>query len=477
MAGVAVASAGALALTPVAVTPDLPEVQVNRADAYGLSAFQNPFEVWGDTAENTFGTLFTTIPGRVSLLEAVSVANTKLATALSRPDVQAQFAAVLGNVTDPDRITTTLAALPGYAQRFSAAGAGALETFQVALAGLPGVLEQAAAALADGDIVEAFGEINEWFLADILSGGRAEYLDALRVPGDFFDSLGIEPLARILGTSWMATPLPNGQLDGPGLLSRGVIGNFGRALLAPQVTAIFQTLEIVDDAMTALNEGDFETAASSLINAPAKITNAFLNGFKPKFVEDGSIPSGPGQNFPGLFSKDSTFDFFLRQVPEKVAEALTVGRPLTETDAEVTSESFTRLASDAPNVSPSNRKLVAVATDTEAPAKDPSLPPADPGVEAPDTDDLVVDEGDATDPKPVSTKDRLKQIREQSAEQRAERAEKARAAVDRVRSNIRKGLGISEKSKDSDSDGDGAGQASGGSDNSDKSTDTGGSEE
>lgn len=100
----------------------------------------------------------------------------------------------------------------------------------------------------------------------------------------------------------MATPNNAGQLDGPGLLSRTVVGNLGRALLAPAVTALFQTLEIVDDAAKALQANDYETAISSLINAPAKITNAFFNGFRPKFLDDGSVPPGPGQNFPGFFS-------------------------------------------------------------------------------------------------------------------------------------------------------------------------------
>ncbi|OBF16261.1 hypothetical protein A5727_14320 [Mycobacterium sp. ACS4331] len=446
-------TAAAVAVSPALVTPTLPDVRVSSThQAVDLSAFQNPLEVWHQTFANTFQTIAVTTPDQKSLLESISLASTKLTTALANPAVQAQFGAVLGNVTNPQRLLGALSGLPGYLDRLAAATQGSGESLQKALGELPLVLQQAATELFQGNIIGAFGEVNEWFLADILSGGRAEYLDALRIPGDFFDALGIEPLARILGTSWMATPNSSGQLDGPGLLSRTVVGNFGRALLAPAVTAIFQTLEIVDDTVKAIQARDFVTAVSSLINAPAKITNAFFNGFRPKFLDDGSIPPGPGQNFPGFFSPTGTVDFFFRQVPEAIATALTFPRPTPAPSS--TTEAGPTVASS----SPADPAVGSRALNISLPGSEPQSPAATASGE--DSSQSPVDESPKTPtagelepeaPAPtLSLKERISQVRADAAEQRQERAERARAAVEKLGSNIRKGLGI-DRSKDTDS--------------------------
>ncbi len=447
--GVAMTTAAAVAVTPALVTPTLPEVHVassSSMEAVNLSAFDNPLTVWQQTFANTFQTIATTTPTQKSLVESISLAGNKLTAALSNPAVQTQFGAVLGNVTNPARLLGVLANIPGYLDRIGAAGNGSGEALQAALAELPTVLQQAAAALAQGNIIGAFGEVNEWFLADILSGGRAEFLDALRVPGDFFDALGIEPLARILGTSWMATPGGNGQIDGPGLLSRTVVGNFGRALLAPAVTALFQTLEIVDDTAKALQANDYETAISSLINAPAKITNAFFNGFRPKFLDDGSIPTGPGQNFPGFFSPTGTVDFFLRQIPEAIATALTYPRPTPAPSAITSTDAGARLVSNSASDPAVDRKVLNISLPgaPEAPTGGVDAPEAPTG----ETPKTPTGELDPETPAPaLSIKERISQVRADAAEQRQERAEKARAAVEKLGSNIRKGLGI-DRTKD-----------------------------
>ncbi|BBZ31639.1 hypothetical protein [Mycolicibacterium confluentis] len=466
-AGVAMTTAAAVAVTPALVTPTLPEVHVaspSSMEAVNLSAFDNPLTVWQQTFANTFQTIATTTPTQTSLVESISLAGNKLTAALSNPAVQAQFGAVLGNVTNPARVLGALANIPGYLDRIGAAGNGSGEALQAALAELPTVLQQAAAALAQGNIIGAFGEVNEWFLADVLSGGRAEFLDALRVPGDFFDALGIEPLARILGTSWMATPNNAGQLDGPGLLSRTVVGNLGRALLAPAVTALFQTLEIVDDAAKALQANDYETAISSLINAPAKITNAFFNGFRPKFLDDGSVPPGPGQNFPGFFSPTGTVDFFFRQIPEAIATALTFPRPAPAPNAITSTDAGAKLVSNSATDPAVDRKVLNISLPgaPDAPSGGVDAPEA-PAGETPKT---PTGELDPEKPAPtLSVKERITQVRADAAEQRQERAEKARAAVEKLGSNIRKGLGI-DRSKNAGATPTGAageGQGSGGS--------------
>jgi hypothetical protein len=318
VAGVAVVSAGALAITPVSVAPSIDE---SRKAAVELSAFTNPLTTLQTTFTNTFNNLAT-------LNTNATTSATAVATALSNPAVQAQFANILTAATDPARLLGTLAALPEYAERLAAAQSGSTAQFQEALSLLPGVLAISAGFLAEGKFLESFAEVNLWFLTAGLSDLRGSALDALRVPGDILDSLGLEPLARILGTSWMDQGT-NGPGFGRGLLSRAIVGNFGRAVLGPPVTAIFQTVEIMDDIRGALQTGDLETAISALVNAPIKIVNAFVNGYVPDFVTDPNspIPPGPGQSFPGLIGPTGTFDFIFRQIPAEIAAALQVPRP------------------------------------------------------------------------------------------------------------------------------------------------------
>lgn len=349
VAGVAMASAGVIAVNPVIATPAMPDV---RAAAVELSAFANPITEWQKTFTNTFTALG-------ALGTGVSASTAALTQALSNPAVQAQFAGVFTGL-NPQRIQNTLAALPGYGGRLGAAAAGFAGQFQEALAALPGVLQMSAGLLAQGKFLESFAEVNLWFLTAGLSDFRGAMLDAFRVPGDFLDSIGLEPLARILGTSWMVTSAPGAQIAGPGLLSRAVIGNLARALLGPPVTAMFQTMEIFDAFGAAVQAGDIQTALSELINAPAKIVNAFVNGYIPAFVgdPDGPFPPGPGQTFPGLLSPTGTFDFFFRQVPEEIAKALQFPRPTPPAPAVVTtSAADVTLVSASPSDIPSSSTL------------------------------------------------------------------------------------------------------------------------
>lgn len=489
VAGVAVASASVLAITPTLATPTMPEVRVAPVD---LSAFQNPLEVWGDVFTGPAGLLYQL----EQLNSGVTSASGKLTAALGDPAVQAQFTDVFANLTDPQRIQSTLAALPGFGDRLSTAGDGLAVQLQEALTALPGVLELSAGLLAQGKFLEAFGEVNLWFLTAGLSDFRGSLLDAFRVPGDFLDSVGLEPLARILGTTWMdqyydpdviAGKLAPGEGRtgyGPGLLSRGVIGNFGRALLAPQVTAIFQTVEIMDRVGTALQASEFETAASELINAPAKITNAFLNGYVPAFVgdPDGPFPPGPGQSFPGVFSETGPVDFFFRQVPEQIATSLRLERPaapapvtgldsdavatlVSATDANVKHDAVTVTLETGPSEHVTTHVPAPHATLADSPRASAEVSSPDVQHQAGEADSAVgvagaegtADEAGtpASAPKPRTGKERTALTRERIAEHRQVPASTARTTVDRVRSNVRKSLGVSDRSENTASNSDG----------------------
>lgn len=320
-AGVAMATASVIAVNPATATAATTAAPDARTAAVELSAFANPITEW----QKTFGNAFTSLG---ALGTGVANASNDVAHALGNPAVQAQFAGIFTGM-NPQRIQNTLGALPGFADRLGTAGAGFATQLGEALTALPGVLQLSAGFLAQGRFLEAFSEFNLWFLTAGLSDFRGSMLDAFRVPGDLLDAMGLEPLARILGTSWMVTSAPGAQIAGPGLLSRAVIGNLARALLGPPVTAMFQTVEILDALGAAVQAGDIETAVSELVNAPARIANAFFNGYIPAFIgdPDGPFPPGPGQTFPGLFSTTGTFDFFFRQVPEEIAKALQFPRP------------------------------------------------------------------------------------------------------------------------------------------------------
>lgn len=379
VAGVAMASAGVIAVNPVIATPAMPDV---RAAAVELSAFANPITEWQKTFTNTFAALG-------ALGTGVSASTAALTQALSNPAVQAQFAGMFTGL-NPQRIQNALTALPGFGGRLGSAATGFAGQFQEALAALPGVLQISAGLLAQGKFLESFAEVNYWFLTAGLSDFRGQMLDAFRVPGDFLDSIGLEPLARILGTSWMVTSAPGAQIAGPGLLSRAVIGNLARALLGPPVTAMFQTMEIFDAFGAAVQAGDIQTALSELINAPAKIVNAFVNGYIPAFVgdPDGPFPPGPGQTFPGLLSPTGTFDFFFRQVPEEIAKALQFPRPAPPAPAVVTtSVADVTLVSASPSDIPSSSTLPLT---LETPAAVETAPAAVEGTAPEGSTDTVV---------------------------------------------------------------------------------------
>lgn len=441
-AGAAMATAGVLAVNPVMNTPVLSERHTPNVE---LSAFENPFAVWQKTVTNTFATLNT-------LGTDISTEVTALPGALN-PTELLDF--VHANLTNPLLLPTALADFPSkYGDRLSAGAGAGFTAIQDALAELPAVLELSAGFLAEGKFLEAFAETNYWFLTAVLSDGRAGLLDVLRIPGDFAEDIGAGTLARILGTSWMDAGTA-GPGYGPGLLSRGVIGNLGRALLAPQVTAIIQTMEILDATRQALQDNDFQTAASEVINAPAKIANAFLNGYVPKFVQDGTIPPGPGQSFPGLFSKTGTFDFFFAQVPREITKTLNLQRP--ESTATLAAKPLDDISlgnnvvalplrgTDGPlPVKVADRAASTDSTDLNT-ANTVSPAPADGTADTTATTPSGA-ESSVNPSEPVAQNLAAKAAQRQNPTSSV-RAEKARSAAERVRSTIRNGLGVTSGAK------------------------------
>ena len=402
-AGVAMVSAGALALAPVVVTPTLPEVRVaSSTAAVDLSAFENPLAVWGTTAQNLVGEVLTgryqwvlegaTGPNpewvktwQPALLRTIASTGGDLVSTLGRSDVQAGLVGMVGNLADPRNLLGTLSSVPEYAGRLAAAAGDGAVAMQNALTALvshrveggvrkPSVLQTAVQFLAAGDVFKAYSEINYWFLVDVLSAGRQTQLDLLKVPGDILADLGLHPLSRILG---------NSETGNDGLLGCAVIGNFGRALLGPPITAIFQTVEIIDAVSTAIKSGQIDTALSHLINAPAKIANAFLNGYVPGPLLDFSLGAGRGQAFPGIFSPTGPFDFLFNQIPAEIIRGTHAAAGLCATVQTGTNSRTFTLASNETESDPAASDEVADGDASEVPEapEAPAAPEAAEGVE------------------------------------------------------------------------------------------------
>ncbi|RUP27983.1 MAG: hypothetical protein EKK51_25035 [Mycolicibacterium sp.] len=284
-----------LAVTPVTVTHDnLPL----RATSVALSVATNPLVVWQTAVTNTVASL-----GRLG--GDFSTSSTKLTQALGEPAMHAELAKfVTGSLANPTGILNEVLNFPTkYGDRINAASAANSQVMQAALASLPGVLQRSAGFLALGQFLEAYSEINVWLLVDLLSAERQEMLDVVKIPGDFLRSIGAEPLARVAHA----------------VVTRQMLGDLSRAFIGPQITAIIQTAEILDRVSAALKSGDTQTAAFELVSAPAKVLNAFVNGYVPDFTTD---PKFPPQTFPGLLSPNGTLGVFLVKLPTAIATAL-----------------------------------------------------------------------------------------------------------------------------------------------------------
>ncbi|MGV0791700.1 hypothetical protein [Mycolicibacterium sp. XJ1819] len=347
VAGVAMASAGALAVNPVAPTPAMPEV---RAAAVELSALANPLTAWQHALNNTLTSL-------TALSGDISGAQTGLGLALTNPALYNELLEfVTQNATNPLALPTALLNFPStYGGTITAALTDLLTAQERGLTTLPTALAESLGWLSKAEFVEAFGVLNVWFLVNVLGESRQTLLDAFAIPGDFFESIGAEPIARVFDA----------------LLTRGTAGNLGRALLTAQVTSTIQFMEVLDLTRAAIQAGELDTAVSELMDLPAKYVNAFLNGYVPGFPID--YPSSPNQQFPGIFHELGFVNFFLVQIPNAIAGALA---------PPVTADTFTTTEETAPGPLeiPTGENAIAVKFQKTSTDNEKSFVPDDSGI-------------------------------------------------------------------------------------------------
>jgi len=298
VAGVAMASAGVIAINPVA--PTLPDLQER---AVQLSAFANPLTVLQETITKSFtnlNTLGTNIPA----------ASTALTGALTNPAVLAQLVnLVTANATNPTAALTQLLNFQGtYGDQIATALQSSQTILQTNLANFPTIVQNTLGYLQTGQFVEAFSEVNIYFLVQLLERPGAPLFPLFRIPGDVAETLpGGQILANVLDA----------------VLTRGIATGLTRALLVAPITSALFVAETLDHVQASLDAGDTETAISELVNAPLGLVNAFLNGYVPDF---------PSRSpFAGLLSPNGFFDYFLVDVPNAIATALNASTTTTAT--------------------------------------------------------------------------------------------------------------------------------------------------
>ena len=371
VAGLAVASASVIAVNPV--TPSLPAVPQPEV---ALAAFTNPLTVLQETLTKSLTNLNTLGTG-------VPAASTALTGALTNPAVLAQLAnLVTANATNPTAALTQLLNFQAtYGDKIATALQSSQTILQTNLANLPTIAQNTLNYLATGQFVEAFSEVNIYFLVQLLERPGVPLFPLFTIPGD------------------VAAALPGGQILAnvlDAVLTRGIATGLTRALFVAPITAALFVAETLDHVQASIKAGDTEAALSELVSAPLGLVDAFLNGYVPDF---------PSRSpFAGLLSPNGFFDYFLVDVPNAIATALNTP---TATTATTTAASITTASTALAPTSPTDiglggdtvlLKLDAPVATAAAPATKTEAVSSDAPVEAVASDTETEDSGDDTVP-------------------------------------------------------------------------------
>lgn len=379
LAGVAIAGASVIAINPVA--PTLPAVQDRAVE---LAAWIDPIGVVGETVTNTVenvgtrGNEFFT-DGLPAAWEIIS--NSSLYTEIAE--------AVFNPFPGLEQFFTNL---PTYAATIGAgleeANAGLTDHF----AQLPVALEEAWDFVLQGQFTQAFAKVASWGIFG-LGYSAWPLAPAFEIPGQIARDFGAPTVATVLDALFVGDTTTTG---------------YAYSLLGPPLTAIYQLTDIMNVISGSLYEGDWVTAVSEVINAPAKVLNAFLNGYQASI-------SPEWETFPGIFSEGGPIDAFFVQLPKTIAAALAAA---SEEDSETestetteTTESTETTNDELPQVSSTelaaDGELVAVNVSAESPeegAEEAETVPA--GDEVPVTaEDEVTEEESEEDATPAGEVD------------------------------------------------------------------------
>lgn len=303
LASVAMTGASVIAAAPVA--SNLPALEIAQQRAVELAAFENPFAVLYGTVSNTFKNL----SARGSEINATLMPN--LSAILGNAELQRELSVILFRPETvaqqlQDRLAEHQETLRlGYEQ--SQAGWAAHNEL------LPGVMERAQAELLAGHFTEAFAHINDWFIFGLGAAGWPLY-PSFAVPGQVARDVGGPAIGAILDAL---------------LVGDTTLAGYPHAILVPFVSAIFRFTDSLDEIHVATQAGDVVTAVSHMVNLPAKVLNAFLNGYRPSIADEWAF-------FPGILTAGGPIDSFLVQYPTLIAKALGLIPKTTQTVEEPT---------------------------------------------------------------------------------------------------------------------------------------------
>lgn len=411
-AGVALAGAGVIAVSPVMPTPtdiQLPALPTSSA-AVTLSALTNPVDVWAQTLSTASANLQAL--GEQLLASDAPILRTVISN-------QVGNATVVGN------------ALQTYANNFTST-----------LQGLPDALKAASDLISQGEITSAVDGLTLSLLPAILG------------------------LLDVTNNTWSAVTTTTQNLA-------NVIKAVPDIVTAVALPAAFPLLSVVnglaataEEVVKAANAGDTEGVANALINAPANLTDAFLNG---KGTLLGIIPVA------GLLSPTSPLGALgsgpiasLLDIPKTITGVLHPNplAPATSTAA-ATSAKLSSPAVNALSSSTSTRSVtVSVPAAETGSAKDATA--AAPAA-AQKADDTAVETTDAATDSTTDTADGASDTASTSTADKttvktpAKKTVAAKSPAKQIRDNLKKAAqritGKADKSSSSASGSDSAGSA------------------
>lgn len=332
-AGVALAGAGVIAVSPIAPTPadiHLPAVNASSASV-ALSALTNPLDAWAQTLAAAGANL-------QSLGEQL-VAN-------PAPILQTVVGNQIGNATV---IANTLQA---YGSALGKVGED-----------LPLALQEASELISQGKITEGVDGLTTTLLPAIVG------------------------LLDVSNNTWSTVSNTTQNIQNVVAALPSLVQSVALPSLFPVLSVLNGIAATAEEVVTAANAGDAEGVANALINAPANLTDAFLNG---KGTILGFI------DVPGLLSPTSPFGFLgsgpiasAIDIPGQIANLLKPN-PLAPAKTAVTAA-----ASAAP--------ASALSAGTSARAVTLSLPAADTGKSVSAGEDTTNDAGAVADSATGST--------------------------------------------------------------------------
>lgn len=309
IAGVAIAGASVIAINPVAPSLSLPAIQDRAVE---LSAWVDPVATWGQTVATTVENLGTLGSGLgTSTLPSVW-------QILTNPSIYNEVAGIISNPVPG--LEQFFSKLPGYAETISSGLDGSSAGLQAHLAELPATLQAAWDYVLAGQFTRAFAQVTSWAIFGLGEAGWPLF-PAFEIPGEIARDLGAPSIAKILDVLFVGDNAATG---------------YAYSLLSPPITAIYQLTDILDVVSGSLYAGDWVTAVSEIVNAPAKILNAFLNGYQPSVAAE-------WETFPGLFSEGGPIDALFVKLPKAIAEALAA--PSEEADTVTADAALAKVSS------------------------------------------------------------------------------------------------------------------------------------